>query len=65
MRGLRRAWPEVPITWVIGKGEAKLLEGMEDVEFIVFDKKSGWAGLREFRSRLSGRGFDDRIAGLK
>jgi heptosyltransferase I len=58
VRTLRRAWPELPITWIIGKGEAKLLEGLENVEFIVFDKKSGWAGLREFRSNLGGRHFD-------
>ena len=58
VRTLRRAWPDVPITWIIGKGEAKMLEGLENVEFIVFDKKSGWAGLREFRSKLAGRRFD-------
>jgi heptosyltransferase I len=58
IRTLRRAWPEVSITWVIGKAEAKLLEGLEDVEFVVFDKKSGWKGLREFRTNFSGRRFD-------
>ena len=44
VRTLQRAWPALPITWIIGKGEAKLLEGLEGVEFLVFDKKSGWAG---------------------
>lgn len=58
IRTLRRAWPEVPITWIIGKGEAKLLEGLEDIEFIVFDKKAGWAGIRDLRQRLAGRRFE-------
>ncbi len=58
LRTLRRAWPEVPITWVLGKGEAKLLEGLEDIEFIVFDKNAGWAGIREFRHKLAGRRFE-------
>lgn len=58
VRTLQRAWPTLPITWIIGKGEAKLLEGLEGVEFLVFDKKSGWAGLRELRRQLAGRRFD-------
>ncbi|KAA2285647.1 glycosyltransferase family 9 protein [Arenimonas fontis] len=58
VRDLQTAWPGLPITWVIGKGEAKLLEGLDGVEFVVFDKKSGWAGLRELRRQLAGREFD-------
>lgn len=58
VRTLQRAWPEVPITWIIGKGEAKLLEGLEGIEFVVFDKKAGWAGFREVRRQLAGRRFE-------
>lgn len=58
VRDLQRAWPGLPITWVIGKGEAKLLEGLGGVEFVVFDKKAGLAGLRDLRRRLAGRRFD-------
>ena len=58
IRTLRRAWPGVPITWIIGKGEARLLEGLEDVEFIVFDKSAGFAGLRKLRRQLAGRRFE-------
>ena len=58
VRALQRAWPQLPITWIIGKGEAKLLEGLDGVEFIVFDKKAGVAGYRELRAKLSGRRFD-------
>lgn len=58
VRTLLRAWPAVPLTWVIGKGEAKLLEGLENVEFIVFDKRAGWAGVRDLRRQLAGRRFE-------
>lgn len=58
VRDLQRAWPGLPITWVIGKGEARLLEGLEGVEFVVFDKKAGLAGWRDLRRRLAGRRFD-------
>lgn len=58
VRALQRAWPQLPITWIIGKGEAKLLEGLDGVEFIIFDKKAGLAGYRDLRARLAGRRFD-------
>ena len=58
VRSLRRAWPQVPITWILGKGEARLLEGLEDVELLAFDKSAGWAGMRDLRRRLAGRRFE-------
>ncbi len=58
VRALRMAWPEVAITWIIGKPEHKLLEGLPGVEFIVVDKSSGWGGLAALRKRLAGRRFD-------
>ncbi|TNJ35090.1 glycosyltransferase family 9 protein [Arenimonas terrae] len=58
VRALQHAWPQLPITWVIGRGEAKLLEGLEGVEFIVYDKKAGLAGWRALRMQLAGRRFD-------
>jgi heptosyltransferase I len=57
VRTLRRAWPKVPITWILGKGEARLMEGLEDVELLVFDKSAGLQGLRDLRTRLAGRRF--------
>ncbi len=58
VRTLRRAWPQVPITWILGKGEARLMEGLEDVELLVFDKAAGLHGLRDLRTRLAGRRFE-------
>lgn len=58
VRTLQRAWPQLPITWILGKGEAKLLEGIDGVELLVFDKKAGWAGIQALRRQLAGRRFD-------
>jgi heptosyltransferase I len=58
VHALRSAWPGVAITWVIGKPEHKLLDGLPGVEFIVVDKSSGWSGLAALRQRLAGRRFD-------
>lgn len=55
---LRSTWPTTRITWILGKGEAMLMEGLEDVELIVYDKKSGLKGMLELRKKLAGRRFD-------
>ncbi|WP_233198761.1 MULTISPECIES: glycosyltransferase family 9 protein [Luteimonas] len=55
---LRTAWPDVALTWVIGKGEQRLLDGLPGVEFLVYDKKTGLAGMRALRRTLAGRRFD-------
>jgi len=54
---LRGAWPEVAITWVIGKGEHRLLAGLPGVRFVEYDKTSGIAGMRALRREL-GQRFD-------
>ena len=58
VRTLRDAWPEVALTWLIGKGEHRLLEGLEGVEFLEYDKRSALRGMREVGRRLRGRRFD-------
>lgn len=58
LRTLRDAWPQVPISWIIGKAERRLLHGVRDVEFIEFDKRSGLTGMRALRAGLQGRTFD-------
>ena len=54
---LRSAWPELDVSWVIGKGEHRLLEGLPGVRFIEFDKKTGLTGMRDVR-RQCGRRVD-------
>lgn len=58
VRTLQRGFPGVKLAWIIGKGEARLLEGLDGVEFIVHDKRAGWRGVRELREKLAGRRFD-------
>ncbi|MFC3815932.1 glycosyltransferase family 9 protein [Lysobacter sp. GCM10012299] len=59
VRTLQAAWPQARITWVIGKGEHRLLAGLPDVDFVEYDKKTGLAGMRavrrELRQRLGGK----------
>lgn len=58
VRTLQRAWPDAALTWVIGKGEQKLLDGLPGVAFLVYDKKTGLGGMRALRHALRGRRFD-------
>jgi heptosyltransferase I len=57
VRTLQRAWPGLPIAWVIGRGEHRLLEGLPGVEVIEYDKRSGLAGMFALRRALHGRRF--------
>lgn len=58
VRTLQHAWPQARFTWIIGKQESKLLGHLPDIEFLVFDKKTGGAGFRALRRALRGRRFD-------
>jgi heptosyltransferase I len=58
VRTLQQAWPATQLTWIIGKGEARLMSLVEGVEFITVDKRAGLSGLGELRRRLRGRPFD-------
>lgn len=58
IRRVQAHWPDCQLTWVIGKGEARLLDGLEGVEFVVYDKRGGRAALRQLRAAMHGRRFD-------
>ncbi len=58
IRTLQKNIPGVQITWILGVGEAKLMQDLENVELIAFNKKSGLAGIRALANQLSGRRFD-------
>lgn len=55
---LQEQCPGIRITWVIGKIESRLIGDLPGVEFIVFDKKSGWRGYTQLWQTLRGRRFD-------
>lgn len=54
---LRNAWPALEVTWVIGKGEHRLLAGLPGVRFFEYDKTTGLAGMQAMRREL-GQRFD-------
>ncbi|MCH4563160.1 glycosyltransferase family 9 protein [Halomonas sp. EGI 63088] len=58
VRALQRQWPEARITWIIGKGEHSLLAGLTGVEFVVYDKATGVAGMRRLWRELADTRFD-------
>lgn len=58
IRSIQAHWPETRITWIIGTLEHKLLEGLEGVEFVVYNKKSGWKGYKQLARTLNNRHFD-------
>lgn len=58
IRALQRRWPQARITWIIGKGEHSLLAGLSGVEFVVYDKSTGFAGMRALWRELGDTRFD-------
>lgn len=54
---LRKGLPDVELTWIIGRGERRLLDGLPGVRFVEYDKKTGIAGMRALRRELGVR-FD-------
>ncbi len=58
VRTLQRAWPATRFTWIIGRAEARLMQLVSEIEFIVVDKSGGAAELPRLRGLLAGRRFD-------
>lgn len=58
VRALQKQWPSAEITWVCGKFEHKLLQLIEGVRFVVFDKKAGLKEYLRLWKALKGEKFD-------
>lgn len=58
VQAIQRQWPTTKITWVTGKLEAQLLQHINGIEVISFDKKQGWKAYWQLRSQLKDRKFD-------
>ncbi|MFZ3508423.1 glycosyltransferase family 9 protein [Vibrio harveyi] len=58
VQAIQKQWPDTHITWITGKLEAQLLQAIDGVEVIVFDKKAGLDGYKSLWSQLKGRKFD-------
>ena len=57
VRTLQSCWPDTAITWIIGRTEHALLEGLSGVEFITFDKRDPRASRGLIRQELRGQRF--------
>lgn len=58
IRTLQKQWPTTKLTWIIGKAEAALVDDIDGVEFIIFNKNEGYRAYKQLRKTLSGRQFD-------
>ena len=58
VRLIQQQWPHTEITWICGKLEKKLLNALEGIRFIEFDKQQGWRAYRELRRQLKDETFD-------
>ena len=58
VQAIQKQWPTTKITWIMGKIEAQLLHDLPDVEVIIFDKKTGYSGMKAIWKQLSDRKFD-------
>ena len=58
LRSIQAHWPKTKISWIIGRTEYSLVQDIEDIDFIVFDKRLGWQAYRKLHRALQGRRFD-------
>ncbi len=58
VRSIQAQWPGTRITWCVARMEHRLLEGLEGVELVVFDKGRGRRAWTDLRRQLDGRRFD-------
>ena len=58
IQAIQTIHPNATITWIIGKIEHKLLEGLPGIEFIIFDKSLGKQAYSQLKADLSGQKFD-------
>ena len=65
VRTLQRARPSQDIHWIIDKAGHKLLEGLPGVQFHIYDKKTGLAGMRALRRELAPQAPFDALLQLQ
>nr|WP_314741775.1 glycosyltransferase family 9 protein [uncultured Haemophilus sp.] len=58
VQAIQRQCPDAEITWIIGKTEAMLMQGLPNVTLIPYDKKTGWKGIFTIWKQLSDKRFD-------
>jgi len=62
VRSLQRALPDARLTWVVGRDAFPIVEELSRVEFVVFDKRSGWREFLRVGKKLKEEAFDVLLA---
>ncbi len=58
VRSIQNLWPTTSITWIIGQTEYELLSDIDDIHFVVFDKKAGLKAFFQLKKSLKNKQFD-------
>jgi heptosyltransferase I len=58
VQAIQKVHPNATITWIVGKVEKMLLDGLPGVEFVVFDKSQGKQAFKQLKHDLADREFD-------
>lgn len=58
IRSIQKYWPNTELTWIIGKNEAALVNNIENIEFIQFDKSKALESYKNIAAKLKCRKFD-------
>jgi len=58
VQAIQKQYPDLSITWIIGKVEYQLLKHLPGIQFVIFDKSKGWRSYIQLRRDLQGQRFD-------
>lgn len=58
VQAIQKHNPQAKITWIIGKIEKALLDGLPGVEFVIFDKSKGKQAFKDLQQSMAGKEFD-------
>lgn len=58
VRAIQREWPRTRITWIIGHTEAQLVNSLQNVDFVIFDKRKGFKAFIDLWKTLHNQRFD-------
>lgn len=58
VQAIQRQYPDAEITWIIGKTEANLMQGLANVTLVPYDKKNGWKEIFTIWKKLAHKRFD-------
>ncbi|MEZ9236873.1 glycosyltransferase family 9 protein [Shewanella sp. 10N.286.52.A9] len=58
VQAIQRQYPDLAVTWVIGKVEYQLLKHLPGIRFVIFDKSQGWRSYGKLRQDIAGQRFD-------